>query len=176
MSDNGTETTAAAVAAAPAEGAERTRTRRACLVMLGSQAVAIDVAQAREVIDVDGWTPVPGAPAALLGVTNLRGTILPVVEVQAVLGLASRPVDGATRAIVLADGERFAGVVIDGVLGLEWYDEPLPLPEDLPSPITPFAAGLIAAGEGQVPILDVARLLAAVSAGWQGAADARKGG
>ncbi len=66
---------------------------RACLVMLGGRPFAVDVADAREVVVLDTTTAVPGAPPAVLGVMNLRGHVLPVVEARPLLGLPvhSRP-------------------------------------------------------------------------------------
>jgi len=95
---------------------------RACVVLLGGRPFAVDVAQAREVVVLDAITPVPGAPAPLVGVMNLRGAVLPVIEARPLLGLPTR--GGARqRALVVADGERRAAVLIERVLGLVGDDE-----------------------------------------------------
>jgi purine-binding chemotaxis protein CheW len=60
---------------------------RACVVLLGGRPFAVDVTDAREVVVLETTTPVPGAPAAVIGVMNLRGNVLPVVEARPLLGL-----------------------------------------------------------------------------------------
>ena len=75
---------------------ERSPARRACLVRLGGRSFAVEVVEAREVVVLDAITPVPGAPAPLVGVMNLRGTALPVIEARPLLGLPVR--GGAARA------------------------------------------------------------------------------
>lgn len=135
--------------------------RRACVVLLGGRPFAVDVTAAREVVVLDTTTPVPGAPASVLGVMNLRGSVLPVVEARPLLGLPAHT--RADRALVLADGERCAAVVIEGVIGLAPLDEVDPLPA---------AAGNLALGEvvaetgGRATLLDAPAMLAAIRRGW----------
>jgi purine-binding chemotaxis protein CheW len=125
---------------------------RACVVLLGGRPFAVDVAQAREVVVIDAITPVPGAPAPLVGVMNLRGAVLPVVEARPLLGLPVRGGGGRARALVVADGERRAAVLIERVLGLVAGGE---LPDDSSERATPLDAGA---------------LLAAVRRAWDSAA------
>ena len=136
-------------------------TRRACVVLLGGRPFAVDVTAAREIIVLDTTTPVPGAPASVLGVMSLRGSVLPVVEARPLLGLpAHLPGD---RALVLADGERCAAVVIEGVVGLAPLDDGDPVVA---------AAGDLAVGEVvaetgvRATLLDVPALLTAVRRPW----------
>jgi purine-binding chemotaxis protein CheW len=134
---------------------------RACLVVLGGRRFAVDVADTREVVVLDATTPVPGAPAVVIGVMNLRGNVLPVVEARPLLGL---PVRTATdRALVLADGERRAAVLVEAVLGLTTLDV-------APSPA---ADGALTAGEvnadsgGPATLLDARAVLAALRRTWE---------
>jgi len=121
----------AAVEAAPAP--EARLSRRACVVMLGGRPFAVDVVEAREVVMLDTTTPVPGAPATLVGVMNLRGSVLPVVEVRPALGLPVRAAIGPPRALVLADGEHRAAILIERVLGLSAFDDVQPPAEPTPN-------------------------------------------
>ena len=61
---------------------ERPAARRACIVVLGGRPFAVDVVDTREVVVLDATTPVPGAPSSVVGVMNLRGTVLPVIEAK----------------------------------------------------------------------------------------------
>jgi purine-binding chemotaxis protein CheW len=141
--------------------------RRACVVVLGGRPFAVDVADAREVVALDETTPVPGAPAAVVGVMNLRGGVLPVLEARPLLGLPARAVTGRGQALVLADGDRRAAIRIERVLGLAALDDVQPAGE-------PDAAGL-AIGEvavepgGRATLLDARAMLAALRRSWQSA-------
>jgi purine-binding chemotaxis protein CheW len=142
--------------------AERPPARRACVVLLGGRPFAVDVTEAREVVVVDATTPVPGAPPALLGVVNLRGAVLPVVEARPLLGLPVRRDPGPGRALVVADGGRRAAVLIERVLGLTAFDDVRPLAAERAG-LAGLALGEVA-GEGALPatLLDARALLAAV--------------
>ena len=71
-----------------------------------------------EVQEIKGWTrmtPVPNAPAHMLGVLNLRGTIIPVVDLRTRFGLPRKDHDEFTVIMVVSMGERLAGLVVDSV-------------------------------------------------------------
>jgi chemotaxis signal transduction protein len=101
---------------------------RACVVRLGGRPFAVDVIDAREVVRLETTTAVPGAPPLVLGVMNLRGHVLPVVEVRPLLGLPAR--SASDRALVLADGDRRAAVVIEAVIGLTTLESVRPTNDD----------------------------------------------
>jgi purine-binding chemotaxis protein CheW len=133
---------------------------RACVVVLGGRRFAVDVTDARAVVMLDATTPVPGAPAVVVGVMNLRGNVLPVVEARPLLGL---PVRAATdRALVLADGEQRAAVLVEAVLGLTAFDVAASEP-----------AGGLTGGEvnadtgGRATLLDARAVLAALRRTWE---------
>ncbi|HUF91743.1 MAG TPA: chemotaxis protein CheW [Candidatus Limnocylindria bacterium] len=130
--------------------------------MLGEGTYAVDVRDAREVVTLDGFTPVPGAPASVMGVFNLRGTVLPLVEARPLLGRAATiPVPG-TPAVVLAARSWRAAVAIDRVVGLEWFDD-----ATLAAGGGPFAAGTFAQGDsGAITLLDADGLLSALREAW----------
>ena len=144
--------------------------RRACVVAMGGRTLAVDVRETREVMKLDVIGTVPGAPAPLLGVANLRGTVLAVADARPLLALAPKPATSGGAAIVLATGGLEAAVPIDGVLGLEWFDEPLPADDVPDGPLKTFAAGLVPRPDGPVILLDAARLLEALRAPWAPAA------
>ena len=84
-------------------------------VSIGGQQFAIDIMSVRE---IRGWsrsTPLPNAPAHFLGMINLRGTILPVVDLRARLGLGVSEVGRASVVIVVQIGPRQVGLLVDAV-------------------------------------------------------------
>ena len=130
--------------------------------MLGERAYAVDVRDAREVVTLDAYTRVPGAPATVLGVFNLRGTVLPLVEARPLLGHAATVAAPGTAAVVLAAGSWRAAVAIDGVLGLGWFDDLTLGPGH-----GPFAAGTFTHADGEsITLLDAEGLLAALRDPW----------
>lgn len=145
---------------------------RACVVTLGGRLFAVDVREAREVVMLEPLTPVPGAPAPLLGVANLRGSILGVAEARPLLGVPSRPVTSGSPALVLAVGDVQAAMPIDRVVGLDWFETPLPLDANDVRPGAAFATGLIPHADDHATMLDAGRLLDALRAPWAAVAEA----
>ena len=81
----------------------------------GGEHFAVPVAQALEVVEVAKVAPVPGAHDAVLGVCNLRGRILALVDLAAALGL---PPGEVRRALVVEDGAALAGLGVEDVAGV----------------------------------------------------------
>lgn len=149
-------------------------THRACMVTLGGQPFAVDVRDAREVVMLEPLTAVPGAPAPLVGLANLRGNVLGVAEARPLLGLPARPVTPGSPALVIAAGDLQAAMPIDRVVGLDWFDAPLPLEANDRRPGAAFATGLVPHAGNYAPLLDAGRLLEALCASWTpSAAEAR---
>jgi len=144
--------------------------QRACIVAMGGRTLAVDVRETREVMTLDAIGAVPGAPAPLLGVTNLRGTVLAVADAGSLLGLSPKAPSAGSPAIVLDAGGLRAAVPIDGVLGLEWFDTPLPVEHVPDGALTTFAAGIVPRPDQPAILLDAARLLEALRAPWVPAA------
>jgi purine-binding chemotaxis protein CheW len=144
---------------------ETTPALRACLFSLAGSAFAVDVRSAREVAVFDEITLVPRAPRHLIGVANLRGTVLPIVDIRSMLGLGEIRPARSVRTLLVRDGSLVVAAVVDSVLGLEPFDAIL-------SPDSPavarargprqFVTGWISWAGETVPVLDVPRLLAAL--------------
>ena len=89
---------------------------------VSSEAYAIAVADVREVVELGQVRAVPRARRELLGVANLRGQILPVIDLAPVFGIARTVPPG--RLLVVAAGERRAGFAIDEVSGVSELGDP----------------------------------------------------
>ena len=83
---------------------------------LGREEYGIPVTQVREVIRVGDITRVPQAPPHVRGVTNLRGRILPVVELRSRLGLEPATPTSRSRIVVVDVRDRVLGLMVDAVL------------------------------------------------------------
>ena len=151
--------------AAAATSPEATPALRACLFSLAGSIFAVDVRNAREVAAFDEITPVPRAARHLVGVANLRGTIVPIVDIRGALGLIEARAARSVRTLVVRDGSLVVAAVVDSVLGLEPFDAVLP-PEVPASGRCrgrhSFATGWISWAGENVPVLDIPRLLAAL--------------
>jgi len=83
---------------------------------VGGHTVAIDVAQLREVVRHRAATPLPGAPASIEGVIDLRGTLVPVVDLARILGgVAMRGGPQARIAVAEVDGIAI-GLAVDAAV------------------------------------------------------------
>ena len=94
-------------------------TRQVLTFSLGSESYGVDILRVQE---IRGWTPVtriPQAPGHVLGVLNLRGSIVPIIDLRKRLNLAKAEFTPLTVIIVLsvntAAGAREFGVVVDAV-------------------------------------------------------------
>ena len=82
---------------------------------LGQEEYGIDILRVQEIRSFEQPTRIAHAPAHVLGVINLRGVIVPVVDMRVKFRLERRPYDGFTVVIVLHIGQRKVGMVVDGV-------------------------------------------------------------
>jgi purine-binding chemotaxis protein CheW len=117
---------------------------------IGREAYALPVEHVLEVAELGELAQLPGSPPEILGVRNLRGQILPVVDLAALLGITR---EGApTRMLVAEQGGRRAGFAIDEVSDVGDLAEP---DEETNSE---FLVGAALDGDELVGVVDVARL------------------
>jgi chemotaxis signal transduction protein len=83
------------------------------ILEIGSRRCAVELAAVEEVIALGPITPVPSAPEAVVGATNVRGQVCPVLQLERLAGLedpggprASQPLRGHAGLLVTADGYR----------------------------------------------------------------------
>jgi purine-binding chemotaxis protein CheW len=86
---------------------------------LGREHYAIETRYAREVVRLTGFTAVPSTEDFLLGVTNLRGEIVPVFDLMRFFGFASQGLSDRSRVIVVGTAEVEFGILADSVQALE---------------------------------------------------------
>lgn len=100
---------------------------------LAGEEYAVLVEDVKEVLKNRELTPVPNAPDHILGVTSLRGPILPVVDLCKRLGLPGGVRDEKSRILVLTVNDEDAGIVVDRVTGVVRIqsDSIRPVPETI---------------------------------------------
>lgn len=98
--------------------------REVLTFVVAGQTFGVDAGVGLEVVRVHELTPLPGTPAALRGLANIRSRIVPVFELDGLLGLP-RAADAAPRTAVLTlsvDGAEF-GLLVDDASGLRTLEE-----------------------------------------------------
>jgi purine-binding chemotaxis protein CheW len=97
--------------------------QHACIFRLGGSRYALDATCVREALTVSQIVPVPLTPAWMLGLTSLRGTPLPVVDLEALLGLGgSGPRGSAVQALVLEVDGVAVGACVDRVEAVQPFE------------------------------------------------------
>jgi purine-binding chemotaxis protein CheW len=131
--------------------------RELIVVEIAQQQFAIDIMSVREIRGWSASTRLPHAPGHVLGMVNLRGAVLPVVDFAARLGLGvSEPV-AASVVIVAEIGERLVGLLVDGVCDILTLAEGMlqPTPEVGNPAVNEFVRGVITTADGIVTLLSL---------------------
>ncbi len=81
--------------------------------VIGEEEYAIPILAIQEIIKPFTWTRVPQVPSYVLGVFNLRGAVIPLIDLRAKFGLKTKNQSDETRFIVMRHGDDVAGFVID---------------------------------------------------------------
>lgn len=150
---------------------------------LAGEEYAVELLQAREILRYEQVTRVPTAPPSIRGVLNLRGRVVPVVDLAVKLGLPDTPVTGRTCIVIVdvaLEGERTVmGVIAEAVsqvVDLAAGDIEPPPPFG-PRARVEFLRGMARLGERFALLLDLDLLLSAEDAAAAVAAtDAEPGG
>jgi purine-binding chemotaxis protein CheW len=82
---------------------------------LGAEEYGIDILKVQEIRSYEAPTRIANAPSFIKGVVNLRGVIVPVIDLRLVLGLGDPRYDSFTVVIVLHALQRVVGLVVDSV-------------------------------------------------------------
>jgi purine-binding chemotaxis protein CheW len=125
-----TEHSSAAETTAPADE------RQFVVFELGAELYAVDIARVHEIIRLQSITRVPRSPAYVEGVINLRGKVIPVVDLRRRFGLPVAEHTRASRIVVVEIGEQVVGIVVDAV------SEVLRVNTALIEPPSPVVAGV----------------------------------
>ena len=128
---------------------------RVLMLAAGGQRFALPLAAVREVIDAARLAPVPLTPPALAGVIDLRGRIVPVLDIAILVGLTAAPLN-AQIVLAAVDGhDAEVGFRVDDVAGLAVSQRSRPPQPDTP----PFVSAVLDTSDGGVPLLDLAALV-----------------
>jgi Chemotaxis signal transduction protein len=131
---------------------------------VGPEEFGIDILSVQEIRGWSGVTPLPQTPAYLLGVINLRGSVVPVVDLRKRFDMAQAEFGPTTVCIVVRvdapDGTRISGFVVDAVCEVYTVGdaERRPIP-DAVAGRQEFVQGLATVDDKMIILLDIDRLL-----------------
>ena len=118
-------------------------TIRAAIISMGGELFTIDLKSVREVFVVESITPVPGMPPGLVGVTNLRGTVIPLLDLRPMFSLKAEA--ALTHAVVVQQGNWQVGVLVDTVpeIRILSRDQFFPAPTGTGEGALPFVSTVV---------------------------------
>ena len=82
---------------------------------LGEETYGINVMQVQEVLRYTEIAPVPGAPDYVLGIINLRGNVVTVIDTRSRFGLPPSETTDNTRIVIIESDEQVVGILVDSV-------------------------------------------------------------
>jgi len=128
--------------------------------LIGGQQFCVDIMAVRE---IRGWsqpTPLPHAPHYVQGMINLRGTVLPIIDMSERLGIAT---DAGSRRVIIVVwiGTRLVGLLVDGVCDILTVSEEMlqPTPEVASDALKGFVSGVLTVEERMVCMIALEHLL-----------------
>ena len=145
----------------PRAAAAAEATREVLVFVLGAEEYGVDILKVQEIRGCEKVTTIPAAPAFLKGVVNLRGTIVPVVDLRTKFGLPVPADDSHAVVVVLRITNRVIGAVVDGVSDVVrlTHSDVKPAPELGSVVDASFIAGVATKGGRMILLVDIEKLL-----------------
>jgi purine-binding chemotaxis protein CheW len=134
---------------------------------LGREEYGIDILKVQEIRGYEPPTRIANAPSFIKGVVNLRGTIVPIVDMRLKFNCASAEYDSFTVVIILNLRQRIVGIVVDSVSDvMELAQENLRAAPEVESVIdSDSVIGLGSLGDRMLILLDIEKLMSAFDMG-----------
>jgi purine-binding chemotaxis protein CheW len=128
---------------------------------LGAEEYGIDILKVQEIRGWERPTAIANTPAFIKGVINLRGAIVPIVDLRQKFSLGEVKYDASTVVIILEVARRVIGIVVDSVSDVITLaaQQIRPAPEFSGALDTSFITGLGTAGERMLVLVDIERLM-----------------
>ncbi len=129
--------------------------------LLDSREYGIQILEAREVVGMQNIDPVPRTPVFMKGVINLRGKIVPVIDLRLKFGMPQREYDKDNCIIVVDLSGIFTGIIVDQLAGVitidkEHYEQAPKLGNNISAE---FVAGMVKLNERVIIVLEIEKVL-----------------
>jgi purine-binding chemotaxis protein CheW len=130
---------------------------------LGDEEYGVDILKVQEIRGYEAVTKIANAPAFIKGVANLRGTIVPIVDMRIKFNLGEPVYDQFTVVIILNIAGRIVGMVVDSVSDVIALspEQVRPAPDFSASFDTRYITGLGTVDERMLILVDIERLMSA---------------
>jgi len=135
--------------------------REVLVFEVGGQRYGLPTADVRELVRAVTITPLPNAPAVIEGVVDVRGHVLPVLDVRARFRMPAKALDPSDHFIVASAGPRGVILRVDRATHLALVDESSVQPPQTLGPSAAYVAGVAKLDDGMVLIHDLATFLSA---------------
>ena len=147
--------------------AQKAATSEFLTFRLGAEEYGIDILRVQEIRSYEEPTRIANAPSFIKGVVNLRGVIVPVVDLRIKLGCDTVEYNGFTVVIVLNVHGRVVGAVVDSVSDVLELSGDLikPAPEMNSTVETGFITGIASVGERMLILMDIEALMSSEDMG-----------
>lgn len=121
----------------------------------------VPISQVQEIVRVGGITMVPNSPPYMQGVINLRGRVMPVLNLRKRLGLPDKEMSSASRIVVTEVGSKVIGLLVDAVSHVIKIPPQSvePAPEEVLEIDTDYITGVGKLSDRMVILLDLEKLL-----------------
>lgn len=128
---------------------------------LGQEEYGVEILKVQEIKGYSAITPIPNTPAYVKGVMNLRGAVIPIVDLRAKLAMSEAAYNQFTVIIVVRVGAKTVGVVVDAVSDvLNIPTKDIQATPDFGAQVDArFISGLAKAGDKLVVLLDIDKVL-----------------
>jgi purine-binding chemotaxis protein CheW len=128
---------------------------------LGSEFFGVGINSVESIIKMQAITKIPHAPVFVQGVTNLRGKVLPVIDLRTRFGLPAKEISSNNRIMIIGLDSTEVGMIVDGVSEvLTLQDETIePAPALSATAASCFITGIAKTGQKLVILLDSKMIL-----------------
>ena len=128
---------------------------------LGSEDFAVEITKVKEIILFEEITKVPQCASYIEGVINLRGSIVPVIDLRKRLGMAHKELGPETRIMISRIENRSVGMIVDSVSKVMKIPKSdiLPPPESLTSLAKDYLVGLAKVDKSMFLVIDFEKVL-----------------
>jgi purine-binding chemotaxis protein CheW len=128
---------------------------------VGDEELGIDILNVQEIIPIIDVTPVPKAPASVEGVINLRGRIIPVLDLRRRFGLPAIERSPHARIVLVTVKGRAVGLIVDAVSEVQRVRQSViePAPSLGSGPSAEYVQGIGRLDDHLLVIIDLLRLL-----------------
>lgn len=135
---------------------------RQCVTFrLDAEVYGINVMLVQEVLRITDIAPVPGAPSYVIGIINLRGNVVTVIDTRMRFGLPPRDFDDATRIVIIETENQTVGIVVDSVSEVvDIYSNEIETAPNVGNDETArYIEGVVSRGEDLLILVDLNKLL-----------------